>query len=87
MFDPDIFESMPDHERIAVRNAIATIATSGIIERQLTRQFERLSEGDESEDIESLSHNILQYRKDSHGLKSLLTLGQHIMKELIDENS
>lgn len=83
MFDPGIIESHPEREKI--REAVATLAATGILNQQREALFARLLNGSASESKENLAEKILEHRKSEHALISLQQLGERIIKEQEDE--
>ena len=79
MIDEDLFKSYPVEIQGKIREAIVVLATTGVLNKQRERNFARIAEGADNEDMESLSIKILDYRRQSHGLLSLQQLGERFV--------
>lgn len=76
MIDPDLIETLDNETQIALKNALITLAGSGILRKQMDRELMRLANGSMTENPEILTNEILDYRKRVAGLQILESYGQ-----------
>lgn len=81
MIDKSLLQQMNPDLEAAVRNAILTIANSGVLDQQLALAFESISHGAVSEDPSELASRILRYRQENHGIIALKQLADEIRNE------
>lgn len=82
MFDPDLLEELPVDKRELVHQGILLLVSTGVLQLQKQRLFARIAEGADDEDKEKLSERILEYRRESHGIESLIQLGEELKRKL-----
>ena len=81
MLDLSLIRTLEPDLEAAVRNAILTLANSGILDMQLATAFESISAGSVSEDPHELAAKIVRYRQENHGIIALKLLADDIKKE------
>lgn len=82
MIDSDLIEELNETQLPAVKSAIATLASTGILESQLDRMFLRLSEGAYDQNPDDLAKEIADYRWRASGLRALQQLGESFLEEM-----
>lgn len=87
MFDNDIIDSLPDHEKIAVRQAVMALVSSGVIQRQSERIITQLAAGYAEESDEVLAERIRRVRRQTSALDGLRDLGESYLQEEKDRNN
>lgn len=87
MFDTDIIDKLPDHERIAVRQAVMTLVTTGVIQHQSERIITQLAAGYAQETDEKLMDRIRLARQQNAALEGLKALGESYLQEEKDRNN
>ena len=81
MIDRSILSRLDPELEAAVRNAVLTIANSGVLDMQLAIAFESISAGSATEDPTELATRILNYRRENHGIIALKALADDIKKD------
>lgn len=81
MIEQQIIDSLdPDAKKLVI-NAFKTLSAHEIWLRQLTALRERLWVGSDSEELDVLSQEILQFRRESQRLQQLHTLGLLLLND------
>lgn len=86
MFDPDLIEGLSPDLRESVRQGVLLLASTGVLELQKQRLFARIAEGADNEDKDKLNEQILDYRRQSHGLTALIQFAERIKEEQENES-
>jgi hypothetical protein len=81
MFDPDLIEEQPPEQQAAIRGAVMTLLSTGVLHAQKERLFSRVLHGSDTEDKEALAERILEYRKQTNVLETLIQLGEQYKEE------
>lgn len=81
MIDSDLIDELEPEMRLAVRQALMSLAHSGILHAQRERLFRRVAHGSDTEDSETVAQAVLNYRRVAHGLESLQQAGDALLKE------
>lgn len=82
MIDSDLVDSLAEHEARTLKQAIVTVANSGILQMQEARLLLQLASGPDSQAIFDLGESILAYRRKVQSLRELLELGDQFRNEL-----
>lgn len=81
MIDADVVAAMAPHTRLQAKESLKALALSGVIQLQLELELQRLLNGAESEEDTKVAQRVLEYRRRTAALTSLLSLGQTYLEE------
>lgn len=81
MIDEDVIDSMGGRAPL-VRQAIALIVESGVIDKQILKMRTQLLEGDSGQDVMKLAEQIILFRQQTQPLYNLVELGNRYIKEI-----
>lgn len=81
MIDKDLIESYEPSTKVAIKSALATLARIGILNAQKDRLLARLAAGNEGADVNTLAHEILDYRANVSRLAGLQHLGESYIQK------
>lgn len=79
MIDRDLIESHPLRDKI--REAIANLVATGVLDAQEQRLQAQLLNGSDEEDKEKLAERVLEFRKQRTGILTLRQIGLDIIEE------
>lgn len=86
MFDPDLIESYPPETQETIKVAVTSLFSTGVLEAQKERLYGRVLQGSDSEKPEDLVKRILEFRKQSYALTSLIQLATQLITERDNAN-
>jgi hypothetical protein len=87
MIEDSIWAKFDEEYRLAIEQAIMTLANSGILAMQVQVEIQRLVDGDPTQDVDVLAKEILRVRADTRGLQLLHDYGLQLTQEHQDKEN
>lgn len=85
MISEEVIAGLDDSTQESVRHALTVLATSGIIEAQLSHELDLAIRGAFDEDASEVAKKILAFRRKAQALESIKELGLSFTEGTDDE--